>query len=238
MCGRYALYGPTSRKNREVIAFLDRELEFGGTYNAAPTQLLPVYRVSTEHGHELRLLRWGLIPFWAKDAAIGARMINARGETVAEKPAFRAAFSRRRCLVPMSGFYEWQRDAARKVPHFIHLLNSEVFAAAGLHEFWPGKDGAAPVESFTIITTDANELVRPLHDRMPVILQEADYDAWLDPENKDTGKLKGLLRPYPAGEMRAYPVSPRVNNAKNNDAELIERDEGGVLRDEGGGMRE
>jgi len=222
MCGRYALYGPVSRKNREVIEFLDRELEFGGTYNAAPTQMLPIYRVDATRGRELRLLRWGLIPFWAKDAAIGAKMINARGETVAEKAAFRAAFSRRRCLVPMSGFYEWKRAAPRKLPHYVQLLNTRLFAAAGLHEFWPGKDGAAPVESFTIITTDANELMRQLHDRMPVILHEADYDAWLDPQNKDVAALKGLLRPYPAEEMRAYPVSLSVNSATNEGPELIE----------------
>jgi putative SOS response-associated peptidase YedK len=222
MCGRYALYGPVSRKNREVIEFLDRELEFGDTYNAAPTQMLPVYRLDAAGNPELRLLRWGLVPAWAKDAAIGARMINARGETVAEKPAFRAAFQRRRCLVPMSGFYEWKRDATRKVPHFVHLLNADVFAAAGLHEFWPGKDGAEPVESFTIITTDANEVMRELHDRMPVLLHAADYDAWLNRENRDLAMLKGLLRPYPAEEMRAYPVSPRVNSARNDGPELIE----------------
>jgi putative SOS response-associated peptidase YedK len=230
MCGRYAIYGPISRKNREVLDFLDRELAFPPAFNAAPTQQLPVYRIA-RHGAELRLLRWGLIPFGAKSAAVGAKMINARADTVAERPAFRTAFSRRRCLVPMAGFYEWQKEGTRKIPHYIHLLNADLFAAAGLYEFWPGKDGAAPIESFSIITTEANELVGKLHDRMPVILHADDYNAWLDPKNVDTAVLKGLLKPYPSEEMRAYPVGLRVNSAKNDDPELIapvsdEKDEG------------
>ena len=222
MCGRYAIYGPVSRANRDVIEFLGEELAFQPTYNAAPTQNLPVLRADAQGGHELTLLRWGLVPSWAKDPAIGARMINARSETVAEKPAFRAAFRRRRCLVPMCGFYEWQKSGGRKVPHFVRLLNADIFAAAGLYEHWAGKNGAGPIESYTILTTGANEMMRILHDRMPVILHERDYDAWLDPRNEDTGSLDGLLRPFPAEEMRAYPVSTRVNNARNNEPALVE----------------
>lgn len=221
MCGRYAIYGPVSRKNRDTIEFLEREIEFGPTYNAAPTRKLPVYRIHSERGRELTLLAWGLVPFWAKDPSIGARMINARAEGVAEKPAFRAAFRRRRCLVPMSGFYEWKKAGDRKVPHFVQLLNSPVFAAAGLYEYWPGEDGAEPIESYTIITTGANELMRTIHDRMPVILPERDYDAWLDPKNEKAETLEKLLKPYPAEEMRAYPVGLRVNNARNDGPELI-----------------
>lgn len=221
MCGRYAIYGPVSRANRDTIEFLGEEIEFSPRYNAAPTQTLPVYREHSERGRELALLRWGLVPSWAKDAAIGARTINARSETAAEKPSFRAAFKRRRCLVPMAGFYEWQKTADRKVPHFIRLLNADLFAAAGLYEYWPGKDGAEPIESYTILTTEANAMMRRLHDRMPVLLHEADYDAWLDPENESAGALKKLLKPFPADEMRAYPVSTRVNSARNNGAELI-----------------
>lgn len=221
MCGRYAIFGPVSRTNREVLEFLERELEFKPTYNAAPTQPLPVYRVTARRGPELTLLRWGLVPYWAKNAAIGAKMINARDDTVAAKPAFEAAFARRRCLVPMSGFYEWQKGGAGKVPHYIHLLNAQVFAAAGLYEYWPGRDGAAPILSYTIITTAANELVGELHDRMPAILPENDYAAWLDPRNEDRAALKTLLKPYPAEEMRGYPVSLRVNSAKNDGPELI-----------------
>ena len=222
MCGRYAIYGPVSRANREIIEFLGEEIAFRPAYNAAPTQKLPVLRATAGGKRELALLRWGLIPSWAKDPAIGARMINARSETVAEKPAFRSAFRRRRCLVPMCGFYEWQKTGARKVPHFVRLLNTGLFAVAGLHEHWPGKDGAEPVDTYTILTTGANEMMRAVHDRMPVILQEPDYDAWLDPGNEDTKSLGALLQPFPAEEMRAYPVSARVNNARNNDPDLIE----------------
>lgn len=222
MCGRYAIYGPVSRSNRDVIEFLGEEVAFHPTYNAAPTQNLPVLRVSRERGRELVLLRWGLVPSWAKDPAIGARMINARAETVPEKPAFRSAFRRRRCLVPMSGFYEWQKAAGRKVPHFVRLPGQEIFAAAGLYEFWLGKDGAAAIESYTILTTGANELMRAVHDRMPVILHERDYEAWLDPGNERTETLTGLLTPFPAGEMRVYPIGPRINNARNDGPELIE----------------
>jgi len=222
MCGRYALYGPVSRTNRHAIEFLEQEIDFAPSYNAAPTQKLPVFRASSERGRELTLLRWGLIPSWASDLAIGARMINARAETVAEKPAFRTAFKRRRCLVPMSGFYEWKKAPGGKVPYFIRPLNSEVFAAAGLYEYWPGKEGAEPVESYTIITTEANELMRTLYDRMPVLLPQSAYEAWLDPGNEKTDALMDMLKPCPAEEMRAYPISPRVNDVKNDGPEIIE----------------
>lgn len=221
MCGRYALYGPVSRTNRDAIEFMDRELAFAPTYNAAPTQQLPVYRVTPGGGRELVRLRWGLVPFWAKSPDIGAKMINARGETVAQKPAFRAAFARRRCLVPMSGFYEWRRAGGRRMPYFIRLLNAEVFAAAGLYESWREPGAEAPLETFTIITTDANEMVRPLHDRMPVILHEADYETWLSPDIHDAPALSRLLVPYPAEETRVFPVSTRVNSAVNDGPDLV-----------------
>lgn len=232
MCGRYALYGPVSRKNRDAVEFLDRELPFSPTYNAAPTQELPVYRIGPQGRRELKLMRWGLIPYWAKNTVGGAKMINLRADTVVEKPAFHPVLSRRRCLVPMSGFYEWRKGGGRKVPYFIHPLNTEVFAAAGLHEYWPGKEGDKPIESFTIITTEANERVRQLHDRMPVLLHEDDYEAWLDPGNRNVSALGKLLKPFPAEEMRAYPVGPRVNNAKNDGADLIEFQEDTRVREE------
>jgi putative SOS response-associated peptidase YedK len=222
MCGRYAIFGPVSRRNREALEFLEQQLDFAPTYHAAPTQQLPVFRVSARRGRELALLRWGLVPFWAKNVAIGAKLINARGDTVAEKPAFRESFRRRHCLVPMSGFYEWRKVGTGRAPYYVHLLNTDVFAAAGLHEFWPGRDGAPPVESFTIITTEANDLMRPLHDRMPAILRESDYEAWLAPQDQAPAALQALLAPYPAEEMRAYPVSPRVNSAKNDGPELVQ----------------
>jgi len=223
MCGRYAIFGPSSRKNREALEFLEQHLDFAPTYNAAPTQLLPVYRISTRLGRVLAPMRWGLVPYWAKSPAIGAKMINARGDTLAEKPAFREAFGRRHCIVPMSGFYEWRKAGTGRAPYYLHLLNAEIFGVAGLYEYWPGREGAAPIESFTIITTAANELVRPLHDRMPAILHGDDYEAWLSPKNHDRASLEALLAPYPAEEMRAYPVTARVNSAQNDGPELIER---------------
>lgn len=219
MCGRYV-----TKAAAELERFWNITrggIDFGGAYNAAPTQKLPVIRV--RHGERsLDLMRWGLILSPAKDAGKGANLINARGETVATRPAFRAAFMRRRCLVPMAGYYEWQKTPDGKVPHFIHLLNAEQFAVAGLYEYRPGQDGKDPVLSFTVITTDPNEMTVKIHDRMPVILPEQAHADWLDPENERGQALLGLLRPYPAEEMRAYPVSPRVNSAKNEGPELIE----------------
>ncbi len=193
MCGRYVSPAEGALERQFNLSRGGRD-PFGARYNAAPTQRLPVYRIHPENGPELARLRWGLIPSWAKDPAIGAKCINARGDTVAEKPAFRAAFKRRRCLVPMMGFYEWKKTPAGKVPHFIHLMNEEVFTVAGLHEWWPGKDGAEPIETYTIITTEANEMMAGLHDRMPVIIPKIVWTEWLDPkyENTDALKLRSL----------------------------------------------
>jgi len=219
MCGRYVT---------KAVAELERfwnltrgDLAFDGAYNAAPTQRLPVIRLR-EGERALALMRWGLVSSSAKDTKAGANLINARGETVAIRPAFRAAFMRRRCLVPMTGYYEWQQTSAGKVPHYIHLLNAEQFAVAGLYEYWPGRDGREPIESFTVITTVPNEMTVKIHDRMPVILPEEAHATWLDPEHGQTEVLQALLKPYPAEEMRAYAVSPRVNSAKNEGPELIE----------------
>lgn len=219
MCGRYVT---------KAVAELERfwnvtrgGMAFGGAFNAAPTQTLPVIRLRNGE-RSLDPMRWGLIPSPAKDVKGGANLINARGETVAIRPVFRAAFMRRRCLVPMAGYYEWQKTPDGKVPHFIHLLNAEQFAAAGLYEYWPGRDGKDPVLSFTVITTEPNEMTAKIHDRMPVILPEEAHAEWLDPKNERTDGLQGLLKPYPAEEMRAYPVSQRVNSAKNEGPELID----------------
>lgn len=222
MCGRYVSPHNAAIERHWRIG-RDNSNPFGARYNAAPTQLLPIHRNHPARGPELALLRWGLIPSWAKDASIGARLINARADTVAAKPSFRAAFKRRRCLVPMMGFYEWQKAGARKVPHYIHLPAAELFAVAGLYEYWAGTDGADSIESYAIITTDANAVVATVHDRMPVILPERHYEEWLDPGNERADALQDLLRPYPADGMRAFPVSTRVNNVKNDDPALIFR---------------
>jgi putative SOS response-associated peptidase YedK len=219
MCGRYV-----TKAAAELERFWNITrggIAFGGAYNAAPTQRLPVIRLRNGE-RSLDLMRWGLIPASAKDVKGGANLINARGETVAIKPVFRVALMRRRCLVPMAGYYEWQKTLEGKAPHFIHLLNADQFAVAGLYEYWPGRDGKDPILSFTVITTDPNEAIGKVHDRMPVILPEEAHAEWLDPANERIEALQRLLRPYPAEEMRAYPVRTLVNSAKNEGPELIE----------------
>jgi putative SOS response-associated peptidase YedK len=201
-------------------------------FNIAPTQPVAAVRLAPESGQrQLAFLKWGLVPAWAKDPAIGNRLINARAESVAEKPAFRAAFRRRRCLVVADGFYEWQRSGGRKQPYFIRLRDDRPFAFAGLWESWEGKDvprtfwetvpGTSLLETCTLITTGPNELMEPIHNRMPVILAPNDYDRWLDPAIQEPDALRPLLRPYPASAMLALPVSPHVNNPRNDDAECI-----------------
>lgn len=222
MCGRYALYGPKSRKNRDTLEFHGAEITFAPHYNLAPTQDLPVYCMDAAHGGRLVLMRWGLVPAWARDPAVGARLNNARAESVAEKPSFRAAYRHRRCLVPMNGFYEWQRRGTRKLPYFVQMRDGEMFAVAGLYEYWPGNATAPPLTTFTVLTTAANALVQPIHDRMPVIVPPAAYEAWLDPRNDHARGLEPLLQPYPAAAMRVHPVSPRVNSVRNDDVALLD----------------
>ena len=165
-------------------------------------------------------LRWGLIPFWAKDPAIGNRLINARAETVAEKPSFRSAFAKRRCLVVADGFYEWRPEGKRKVPVYIFLKSKKPFGFAGLYENW--KDpGGREIRTCTIITTEANDLVRPIHDRMPVILPEGVEDRWLDPSEGSRERLQAILTPYPAGEMAAFEVTSIVNSAAHDAPDCI-----------------
>jgi putative SOS response-associated peptidase YedK len=169
----------------------------------------------------MALLRWGLVPFWAKDAKFGYTTINARAEEVASKPAYREALKKRRCLVPADAFYEWQRiDAKTKNPFAIALRSREPYAFAGLWERWSPKEGEA-LETFTIVTTDPNELMETIHNRMPVIVEKGDYDRWLEPGDAEHPPVD-LLRPYPAEKMVAWPVSARVGNVRNNDAELLE----------------
>jgi putative SOS response-associated peptidase YedK len=172
----------------------------------------------------LTLLSWGLIPAWAKDPAMGRRMINARAETVAEKPAFRSAFRRRRCLIAADGYYEWRKTGKTKQPYYIRLKDERLFAFAGLWESWTGPDhsDSQPLETCTIITTRANELSQPIHDRMPAILRESDYDLWLDPAEQDRDRLTPLLEPYDSDLMIADPVSTLVNNPRNDKPGCIE----------------
>jgi putative SOS response-associated peptidase YedK len=218
MCGRFTL--TTSRKQVAEQFPLFEVPDLEPRFNIAPTQPVAAARVLAEpERREVVLLRWGLIPSWADDPAIGNRLLNARAETVADKPSFRSAYRKRRCLIPADGFYEWQKLGKQKQPYFIHLRDGALFAFAGLWEHWE-RDGQ-PVESCTILTTTANELVRPLHERMPVIIEPRDYPRWLDPGNQTAAGLDVLLRPYPAEAMGLYAVSTHVNNPRHEDAECL-----------------
>jgi putative SOS response-associated peptidase YedK len=220
MCGRYAIVlvgDGTLQRRFSLEEMLDDPQP---RFNVAPTQTLPVVvRNSPNH---IEMMRWGLIPFWAKDASIGSRMINARAETVAEKPSFRRSLRSQRCLVPASGFFEWKRGGDAKTPHFIHLPDEPLFAFAGLYDSWQDPDGQT-VQSYTILTTTPNDLMADIHNRMPVILRREDEDEWLDPENTETEHLLPLLRPYPASEMEAYPVSKMVNSPRNDQPDILAR---------------
>ena len=227
MCGRFA-----RKSTQEVLAeWFDLELEdmpwFAPSYNVAPQSFQPVVRAGrATGGRELALMKWGLVPFWARDGKIGFSTINARAEEAAQKPAYREALKRRRCLVPADAFYEWQKlDAKTKQPYAFALKSGEPIAFAGLWESWRPKEqeGAEPLESFTILTTDPNELMEKVHNRMPVILGPMDYERWLDPGDPKQPPVD-LMRPFPAEKMRAWKVGARVGNVRNNGPELLEEE--------------
>lgn len=217
MCGRYTL----ALSFEEALAQLNLELpdfDFEPRYNIAPSQRLPI--ILNEAPQEVQLLRWGLIPSWAKDPKIGYKMINARAETLGQKPAFRQAFQQRRCLVPADGFYEWQKNYSGKHPHHIHLKDRSVMTFAGLWEIWKDAEGR-PIRSFTVITTTPNTLMEPIHDRMPAIIPPEERPHWLAPD-QDPELLQNMLRPYPTEQMAATPVSSKVGNVRNDNPSLIE----------------
>ncbi len=224
MCGRFTLRAPASVVAEQFSVF---EISpWKARYNIAPSQPVAAVRMAgagakATSQRELAWLRWGLIPSWASDPVIGNRLINARAETAAAKPAFRTPFRRRRCLVVADGFYEWQKAGKRKAPHLVRMRDDRPFAFAGLWDLWEGPDHSV-VESCTLLTTEANDVVRPIHDRMPVILAPADYDRWLDPAIGGPEELAALLRPYPVDEMMAYPVSPLVNSPANDEPGCVE----------------
>lgn len=218
MCGRFRM-ARSKELLEEAFGAVDGPVpvEWEPRYNVAPGQPIVAVRQNAACPvRELVSLRWGLIPSWAKDAAIGYKMINARAETAAEKPAFREAMKRRRCLIPADGFYEWKKEGKQKLPYCFTLSDDAIFAFAGLWERWRSPAGE-PVESCTILTTEPNELAREIHDRMPVILSRDDYDLWLDPSFARVDELKTMLQPYPARAMRCFRVSDRVNQVKYDD---------------------
>jgi putative SOS response-associated peptidase YedK len=217
MCGRYRL----SRRKQFIADHSDAsgEEDWEPLYNIAPTQAVPIIRQHPkEPRRELSLVRWGLIPSWSKDASSAARMINARSETAATLPAFRDALRLRRCIVPADGFYEWQKTAKTKQPFCFEVRDGELFGFAGLWERW--KDAAGNwIKTCTILTTTPNAATAAVHDRMPVILRPDSYDLWLDPGFTDVAAASEMLQPFDAAAMRAYPVSGRVSNVVNDDAE-------------------
>jgi len=214
MCGRYALHS-----NPDVIALqfgLGIAPEFKPSYNVCPGSDILVVRENRDGERVAARHRWGLVPHWAKDPAIGNKLANARGDTVAEKPAFRDAFLKRRCLVPASGFYEWHSARGRKSPWYLRPLDAPLFALAGIAAYWKG------LYSVSLITTEPNEVMQPIHERMPVIVPPERYAEWLDRSRQDAAALMDFVKPYPAERMAAHAVSPRVNKPENDDPALIE----------------
>jgi putative SOS response-associated peptidase YedK len=235
MCGRYA----ASRRPEDLVEEFDLaslpEQALPASYNVAPTDAVYAVVERTPRGEpeaepvrQLRTVRWGLVPSWAKDPSIGSRLINARVESVAEKPAFRKAFAKRRCLLPADGYFEWYgEERGKKQPFFIRPPDGAVLAMAGLYEFWrdPGKDDDDPdawLTTCTVITTSAPDDLGRIHDRMPMVVERVAYGTWLDPAIEDLDRLTGLLVPAAPGRLTAYPVSKEVSNVRNNGPQLIE----------------
>lgn len=224
MCGRASLTKVEKELEKRFNAsFYQEDIERYNplpNYNVAPTNYLPV--ITNEDPDHFRPFRWGLVPFWAKDEKIGYKMINARVETLDEKPSFRQALHKRRCLVPFDGFYEWQKTDGSKTPFFIHRKDGGLFSMAGLWEKWHDPKTGKDLYTFTLITLDASPLIGKLHDRMPAMLLPEEEQLWLDKETTATDALK-LIHPYPDDLLEIYPVSTRVNNVRNNDPSLLER---------------
>lgn len=219
MCGRFVLYSPLEDLY-EHYQIKDKSMEYNPRFNIAPSQsVLAVVNDGTEN--RIGFLKWGLVPSWSTDSAIGNRMINARAETIDEKPSFRNAYRKRRCLIPVNGFYEWVKDGNIKIPKYIHIKDRKLFSFAGLWERWTGPQGES-ITSCTIITTSANDFMIDIHHRMPVILNAADEMLWLDRHATDN-EMKSLLTPYPSELMNAYRVSNEVNSPKNDHKDLIKK---------------
>jgi len=220
MCGRYTLTTPIERLS-EKFQF-QQIIPLKPRHNIAPSQSVAVVRYTAEDSErKLSMLLWGLISAWVQDPAKSTKPINAKSETVAEKPMFREAFKRRRCLIPADGFYEWKQEDGRKQPVYIRMKDGDPFAFAGLWEHWEGKEGQT-IESCTILTTEPNDLLSQIHNRMPVILAQKDYEQWLNLDLHDIAHLNPLLQPYPADSMTAFPVNLRVNNPRHDDPLCIE----------------
>ena len=219
MCGRYSLFADFREIEERFGEATFEEDEYEESYNIAPSQMV-LSVINDGVKNRLGYLKWGLVPSWAKDSKVGFKMINARAETVHEKPSFRAAFKKKRCLIVADSFYEWKRTENRKVPMRIKMKNNELFAMAGLWESWKSPSGEL-VHTCTILTTEPNDLMSTIHDRMPVILKQKDEQSWLNPEVKTIDELKPFMIPLENGLLEAYEVSDKVNSPKNNASDLI-----------------
>ncbi|GAS82365.1 SOS response-associated peptidase [Paenibacillus amylolyticus] len=219
MCGRFTITDPLDAIMDRYYASIADGFEYKPNYNAAPMQYIPTI-IGSKDGNRLGSLRWGLVPVWAKDDKIGNKMINARAETLAEKPAFKRLVGSKRCIVPCSGFFEWRKEGTAKTPMRILMKDDSIFSLAGLYDTWTDPDGNK-LSTCTIITTEPNSLMEDIHNRMPVILRTEDEAEWLGRDNDDVQSLLGLLKPYEASAMRAYEVPKEVGNVRNNNEELL-----------------
>jgi putative SOS response-associated peptidase YedK len=219
MCGRFTLTVDPAKLQDTFTQFIF-PTKFAPRFNIAPSQ--PLLAIPNDGAHTANFFLWGLIPVWAKDPSIGSRLINARGETIAEKPSFRGSFKYKRCLILADGFYEWKSNPGKKIktPYFIHMKDRKPFAFAGLWDSWESPDGAS-IKTCTIITTEPNQLLEPIHNRMPVILHPREYEKWLDGSSQTPNSLLQLIKPFPAEAMSVYPVSTLVNTPANDSPELI-----------------
>ncbi len=220
MCGRYVLKEAIKELEKRYGAVPDGIFEFTPNYNAAPSHQMPIL-LCDEGGRKITLMRWGLVPFWAENPNTGYSMINARAETLSKKRSFSKVFQAQRCIVPANGFYEWKKTSSGKIPHYITTADDGLMNFAGLYEIWYGNDGVR-IPSFTIITTDSNEAIKGLHDRMPAMLVPEEFSIWLNPNEKNTDILQDLLHPWPDDGIRFYRVGTEVNNVRNTGAHLVE----------------
>ncbi|MDT3426379.1 putative SOS response-associated peptidase YedK [Paenibacillus forsythiae] len=220
MCGRYTITVSMEELMRIYNTPDMTIVNYAPKYNAAPTQYIPAV-IGSGPGNRIGQLRWGLVPSWAKDDKSGGKMINIRAETLTSKPSFRRLLSSRRCVIPADGFYEWQNLGSAKQPMRILMRDGSVFSMAGIYDIWVDTEGKK-LATCSIITTEPNELTAEIHNRMPVILRPEAVDPWLDRSNQDADRLAKLLKPYDPGEMRAYPVSAKVGNVRNDSRDLID----------------
>ncbi|PYE49280.1 SOS response-associated peptidase [Paenibacillus barcinonensis] len=220
MCGRFTITDSLNEIMERYMASIADGFEYRPNYNAAPMQYIPTIIAGKDGNNKLGALRWGLVPSWAKDDKIGSKMINARAETLTEKPAFKRLISSKRCIIPTNGFYEWKKEGSNKRPMRILMKDDSIFSLAGLYDTWTDQDGNK-LSTCTIITTEPNELMEDIHNRMPVILHPDDEAEWLGRDNNDVQSLLSLLKPYNAFEMRAYEVPKEVGNVRNNNEELL-----------------